>query len=409
MGCPIRLGYTVIETKLAMNIPFVDLKAQYHSIAEDVNRAITDVLENTDFILGRAVDEFEADFAAYCEADYAIGVDSGYSALELILRAYEIGPDDEVITAANTFVATAFAISTCGATPVLVDAHPVSYNLDPAKLEAAITPRTKAIMPVHLYGQPVDMDPILEIARRHDLKVIEDAAQGHGGRYHGRVVGSLGDAAAFSFYPGKNLGAYGDGGACVTNDAALADRLRLLRNLGQRVKYSHELKGFNRRLDTLQAAVLRVKLPHLETWNRERRRAAAAFTSGLQGLPLITPAHRPEIEPVYHLYVIQTDARAELQEALSNAGVATGMHYPKPIHLQPAYQELGYQLGDFPVAEALAEKILSLPIFPELTNDHIAFITEQIRKFFATQGELTTAVAVAKNPVASTGVLHSVS
>ncbi|HRW04904.1 MAG TPA: DegT/DnrJ/EryC1/StrS family aminotransferase [Caldilineaceae bacterium] len=365
-----------------MKIPFVDLKSQYLGIADEVQSAIADVLANTDFILGHAVEQFEEEFAAYCDTAYAIGVDSGYSALELIVRAYDIGPGDEVITAANTFVATVLAISNTGATPVLVDADPVTYNLDPEQLEAAITPRTKAIMPVHLYGQPVEMDPILTIARKHGLKVIEDAAQGHGGRYKGQAVGNLGDAAGFSFYPGKNLGAYGDGGAVTTNDPVLADKLRLLRNLGQRVKYNHEIKGFNRRLDTMQAAILRVKLPKLDCWNVERRRAAAEFTHRLQGLPIRTPACPSYIEPVYHLYVIQAEDRTALQETLTEAGVATGLHYPKPVHLQPAFADLGYQPGDFPVAEALAEKILSLPIFPELTNDAIAYITEQIRSYY---------------------------
>lgn len=365
-----------------MNIPFVDLKSQYRSIENEVNAAITDVLENTDFILGRAVGQFEEEFAAYCNTTYAIGVDSGYSALELILRAYDIGPGDEVITAANTFVATVFAISTCGATPVLVDADPVTYNLDPTKLEAAITPKTRAIMPVHLYGQPADMDPIVEIARRHGLQVIEDAAQGHGGRYKEQVVGTLGDAAAFSFYPGKNLGAYGDGGAITTNDSVLADRLRLLRNLGQRAKYHHEIKGFNRRLDTMQAAILRVKLSRLEQWNQERRRAATAYTTALQGLPVVAPLCPTDREAVYHLYVVQTDDREALGKHLNAANIATGLHYPKPIHLQPAYQDLGYEAGDFPVAEALSENILSLPIFPELTNEKIAYITEHIHTFF---------------------------
>jgi len=367
-----------------MKIPFVDLKSQYNAIAGEVHSAIADVLENTDFILGRAVDQFEEEFAAYCESAYAIGVDSGYSALELIVRAYDIGAGDEVITAANTFVATAFAIANTGAKPVLVDADPISYNIDPSKIEAAITPRTKAIMPVHLYGQPVDMDPILAVARNYNLKVIEDAAQGHGGRYKGQAVGNLGDAAAFSFYPGKNLGAYGDGGAITTNDPILADKLRLLRNLGQREKYNHEIKGFNRRLDTMQAAILRVKLSKLDRWNIERRRAASEYTRGLQGLPVVAPACPSVIEPVYHLYVIQTDDRAPLQEALTTAGIATGLHYPKPIHRQPAFADLDYQPGDFPVAEALAEKILSLPIFPELTNDAVAYITEQIQNFYCT-------------------------
>lgn len=375
-----------------MNIPFVDLKSQYHAIADDVHQAIAGVLENTDFILGRAVDQFEEEFAAYCETTYAIGVDSGYSALELIVRAYDIGPGDEVITAANTFIATVLAISNTGATPVLVDADPATYNIDPTKIEAAITSRTKAIMPVHLYGQPVEMDPILEIARKFDLKVIEDAAQGHGGRYKGRAVGSLGDAAGFSFYPGKNLGAYGDGGAVTTNDPVLADKIRLLRNLGQRTKYNHEIKGFNRRLDTMQAAILRVKLPHLDQWNTERRRVAAAYTNGLQGLPIVTPACPSYIEPVYHLYIVQVEDRDALQKQLNDAGIATGLHYPKPIHLQPAYQELGYQPGAFPVAENLAGQILSLPIFAELTNEAVTYITEQIRAFWKT-------VPMAETPV----------
>ena len=364
------------------NIPFVDLKSQYRSIEHEVNAAIADVLENTDFILGRAVTKFEEEFAAYCGTDYAIGVDSGYSALELILRAYGIGPGDEVITAANTFVATVFAISTCGATPILVDADPDTYNLDPAKLEAAITPRTRAIMPVHLYGQPAEMDPIVDIAHKHGLLVFEDAAQGHGGRYKGRRVGTLGDAAAFSFYPGKNLGAYGDGGAITTNNGAIADQLRLLRNLGQREKYNHEIRGFNRRLDTIQAAVLRVKLRYLDEWNAERRRVAAAYTTALQEFPVVTPACSSDKEAVYHLYVVQTDDREALGNHLNAANIATGLHYPKPIHLQAAYQDLGYTLGDFPVAEASAEKILSLPIFPELTNDAVSHITEHIHTFF---------------------------
>jgi len=364
-----------------MNIPFVDLKAQYRTIEGEVNAAIAQVLQNADFILGSAVDAFEAEFAAYCDADYAIGVDSGYSALELILRAYEIGPGDEVIAPANTFVATVLAVSNCGATPVLVDADPTTYNLDPTKIEAAITEKTRAIMPVHLYGQPADMDPIMAIARKHGLRVIEDAAQGHGAYYRGRRVGSLGDAAGFSFYPGKNLGAYGDGGAVVTNDPDLADRLRLLRNLGQRVKYHHEIKGFNRRLDTLQAAVLRVKLPYLDGWNAARRQAAAAYARHLAGLPVVTPACPADIEPVYHLYVLRTQQRDALQQQLKAANVATGLHYPTPIHLQSSYRELGHTQGDFPVTEQLAGEILSLPMYPELGEDAVAYVAETISQF----------------------------
>lgn len=376
-----------------MNIPFVDLKAQYHTIETEVNAAIAQVLQNADFILGSAVDAFEEEFAHYCDADYAVGVDSGYSALELILRAYDIGPGDEVIAPANTFVATVLAISNCGATPVLVDADPVTYNLDPQKLEAAITRSTRAIMPVHLYGQPADMDPIMAIARKHGLKVIEDAAQGHGGYYKGHRVGSLGDAAGFSFYPGKNLGAYGDGGAVVTNDPDLADRLRLLRNLGQRVKYQHEIKGFNRRLDTLQAAVLRVKLPYLDGWNAARRHAAAGYARQLAGLPVITPACPVEIEAVYHLYVIRTQNRDALQQRLKAAQIATGLHYPTPIHLQGSYHELGHVRSDFPVTEQLADEILSLPMYPELSDEAVAYVSETIAAFVGERNGLFAAVA----------------
>jgi dTDP-4-amino-4,6-dideoxygalactose transaminase len=365
-----------------MNIPFVDLKAQYRTIETDVNAAIADVLQRADFIMGEAVTDFEEEFAEYCHATFALGVDSGYSALELILRAYEIGPGDEVITAANTFVATALAVSNTGARPVLVDVDPQTYNLDPDKLEAAITPATRAIMPVHLYGQPADMDPLVEIARRHNLLVVEDAAQGHGARYKGRRTGALGDAAAFSFYPGKNLGAYGDGGAVVTNDPAIADRVRLLRNLGQRTKYDHQIKGFNHRLDTMQAAVLRTKLPHLDGWNAGRRRAAAEYNRLLAPLPMITPRVGAGNEHTYHLYVIRVRDRDGLQNHLKQAGVATGIHYPVPIHLQAAYRDLGYKQGDFPITETLADEILSLPIYAELTNDAVAYVAAAMADYF---------------------------
>jgi dTDP-4-amino-4,6-dideoxygalactose transaminase len=364
-----------------MNIPFVDLKAQYRTIERDVNAAVLNVMERADFILGQEVSKFEEEFADYCQTAYAVGVDSGYSALELILRAYEIGQGDEVITAANTFVATALTISNTGARPVLVDMDPTTYNLDPGKLEAAITPATRAIMPVHLYGQPADMDPILEIARRHGLLVIEDSAQGHGAYYKGRRAGALGDAAGFSFYPGKNLGAYGDGGAVTTNDPVIADRLRLLRNLGQRAKYDHQVKGYNHRLDTLQAAVLRVKLPHLDRWNAERRRVAAEYDRLLADLPVITPRVLPGAEAVYHLYVIRVRDREGLQNHLKKAGVATGIHYPVPIHLQAAYRDLGYKRGDFPITETLADEILSLPMYAELDNEAIAYVADAIAAY----------------------------
>lgn len=354
-----------------MNVPFVNLQSQYQSLQPEIDEAVLAVMARGDFIMGSAVARFEEAFAAYCGVEECVGVDSGYSALELILRAYDIGPGDEVITAANTFVATALAISNTGATPILVDCHPDTYNIDPAKIEAAITPDTKAIMPVHLYGQPADMDPIMELAERYGLKVVEDAAQGHGAFYKGRRVGSLGHAAAFSFYPGKNLGAYGDGGAVVTNDADMADKVRMLRNLGMRQKYHHEIKGFNMRLDTMQAAVLEVKLPHLDDWNAERRRVAAHYAAALAELPVVTPATLEGAEPVYHLYVIRIQDREALMAKLDEAGIACGLHYPIPIHLLPAYAELPYERGDFPVTEAYADEILSLPIFAELSEADI--------------------------------------
>ncbi len=368
-----------------MNIPFVDLQTQYQGLKPEVDAAVLAVMQRGDFVLGRAVAEFEKAFAEYCGAEYCVGVDSGYSALELIIRAYDIGPGDEVITAANTFIATTLAISNAGATPVLVDCDPETYNLDANKIEAAITSRTKAIMPVHLYGQTADMDAILAIARKHKLYVFEDAAQASGARYKGRMAGSLGDAAAFSFYPGKNLGAYGDGGAVTTNDADIAEKIRLLRNIGQKVKYFHEIKGFNNRLDTMQAAVLGVKLPHLDGWNENRRRAAAAYAEQLADLPMVTPPTADYAEHIFHLYVVRVENREPLMEYLKERGIATGLHYPIPIHLQPAYAELGHERGDFPVTEAYAETILSLPIFPELDEAKVAYVTNAIHDYFQSQ------------------------
>jgi dTDP-4-amino-4,6-dideoxygalactose transaminase len=364
-----------------MKIPFVDLKIQYQSIQDDVNSSLQEVMRRCDFVLGQDVKIFEEEFAAFCQVDHAIGVDSGYSALELILRAYGIGPGDEVITAANTFIATALAITNTGAKPVLVDIDPDTYNLDPTQLEEAITPATRALMPVHLYGQTADMGPIMHLAQQHGLRVIVDAAQAHGARYNGRRAGSLADAAAFSFYPGKNLGAYGDGGAVVTNDAQLAERIRMLRDLGMRVKYHHEIKGFNHRLDTMQAAVLRVKLRHLDDWNAARRQVARQYDDRLADSPIVIPSTPDWAEHIYHLYVIRTEDRDAMQKHLNQAGIASGLHYPIPIHLQPAYQELGYQEGDFPITEQYAKEILSLPMYPELTSDAIDYVTDTIKAF----------------------------
>ncbi|MCA9925388.1 MAG: DegT/DnrJ/EryC1/StrS family aminotransferase [Anaerolineales bacterium] len=365
-----------------MAIPFVDLQTQYQSIKDEVNPAVHRVLEKCDFVLGQAVKDFERDFAAYCEADYAIGVDSGYSALELALLGLGIGPGDEVITQANTFMATALAIHNVGATPVLVDIDPDTYLLDPNLLEAAITPATKGIMPVHLYGQPSDMDPMMAIAEKHNLIVVEDAAQGHGARYNGKRVGGLGHAAGFSFYPGKNLGAYGDGGAVVTNDPEVAEKVVMLRNLGMKVKYHHEIKGFNNRLDTMQAAVLGVKLRHLDAWNAGRRQAAAWYEELLADTPVVTPKTAVNAEHVFHLYVVRVPGNREaLMDSLQEAGIASGLHYPIPIHCQPAFAELPYQEGDFPITEAYSKTILSLPMFAELTREDVVTITDHIKRF----------------------------
>jgi len=370
-----------VTVTLARSVPFVDLHADYEALAEQIDAAIAGVLERSDFVLGSAVEEFEGSFAAYCEVDHAVGVDSGLSALELILKAYGIGPGDEVITPANTFISTAFAIDLCGARPVLVDIDPVSQNIDPGQVEAAITPATRAIMPVHLYGRPADMDAINSIAREHDLWVFEDACQAHGARYRGRRAGGLGDAAAFSFYPSKNLGAFGDGGMVVTRTPETAERIRMLRNLGTRSRNFHEIKGSNHRLDTLQAAILEAKLPHLDEANTARRAAASLYRALLNDLPLSLPAEAGDSEHSYHLFVIEVDDRDGLQRHLDGAGVATGIHYPTPIHLQPAFQDLGYSASDFPNAERSSRRILSLPMYPAIDAQSVAYTADAVRSF----------------------------
>lgn len=366
---------------MQMEIPFVDLASQYQALQTEVGDAIANVLQRRDFILGRDVGLFEEQFAAYCETQYAIGVDSGLSALQLGLQIFDIGQGDEVITAANTFIATALAISHTGAKPVLVDIDPETYNIDPRAIEAAITPNTKAIVPVHLYGQPADMDAVMEIAQRHGLVVIEDACQAHGARYKGKRAGSLGHLAAFSFYPGKNLGAYGDGGIIVTSDPVVAERARILRNYGQREKYHHVALGYNRRLDTLQAAVLITKLRYLDAWNDARRESAKRYEAALKHNDIIVPTTAAYAESVWHLYVIRVNDRESLQKHLATRGIATGIHYPIPIHLQPAYEQLGYVRGDFPITERYADEILSLPMFPELTAEAVEYIAEAIVEF----------------------------
>ena len=368
------------DTSLSGRIQFVDLPANYQSIKPEVDAAIGAVVARGDFILGQDVREFEKEFAAYCGAARCVGLANGTEALRLALLACGIGPGDEVITCAHTFIATVTAIIETGATPVLADADPRFYTLDPAKAAAAVTSRTRAILPVHLYGQPADMDPIFALAARHDLRVIEDACQAHGAAYKGRICGSLGDAAAFSFYPGKNLGAFGDAGAVTTNRAELADQVLLLRNYGQKVKYEHLCHGFNCRLDTIQAAVLRVKLKRLEAWNQSRRRAAALYDELLAGSNLITPLTAPYSRHVHHLYVVRVPDRPRFQAALDAAGIGNGIHYPVPVHLQPAHAGLGLGRGAFPVVESFMDEILSLPMFPEITEAQIRRVVQVCRQ-----------------------------
>jgi len=385
-----------------MNVPFVDLAGQYASVKEEIDGAIRDVLGRMDFILGRDVGLFEEEFAAYCEAEHGVGVDSGTSALELALRAAGIGQGDEVITAANTFMATALAISYTGAEPVLVDVDPSTYTIDPAAAERAVTEQTKAIIPVHLYGQAADMDSIMQIAGRHGLVVVEDACQAHGARYQGRRVGSLGHAAAFSFYPSKNLGAYGDGGMVVTDDDELARRVRVLRNYGQKEKNHHLTVGFNRRLDTLQAAILRAKLPHLSQWTALRQSHAALYDRLLESTGVVTPEVGANRDHVYHLYVIQVEQRDRLRAYLGDMGISTGIHYPVPIHLQPAYRSLGYGPGSFPVAEKCAAWILSLPMCAELTPEMITYVAGAVSSGYSDVWEEQLSLPVsARSPVSS--------
>ncbi len=365
-------------------IPFVDLVTQHATIQAEINNAIEQVLSRCNFILGSQVEEFEEAFARFIGAEYAIGVSSGLDALRLALMALNVGPGDEVIVPANTYIATALAVSAVGSRPVLVDCDPETYNVDVSLVPSAVTPRTKAIIPVHLTGQSTDMDPILEVANRHGLYVVEDAAQAHGTLYKGRACGSIGIAGCFSFYPGKNLGAYGDGGMVTTNDAQLAERLRRLRNYGQQAKYRHMEKGLNARLDTLQAAVLTVKLRHLPQWNEARAAHAEEYRTTLSGVgDLVFQRRAPYSTHIYHLFIVESEQREALQKYLDKAGVGTGIHYPVPIHLQQAYTDLEHRKGDFPEAERLAKRMLSLPMYPELQRNHIRQVVETIEDFFS--------------------------
>jgi dTDP-4-amino-4,6-dideoxygalactose transaminase len=361
-----------------MNVPLVDLKAQYRAIKPEIQAALDGVLESCAFASGPEVAAFEDEFAAYCQNKHAIAVNSGTSALHLALLAAGIGPGDEVITVPFTFVASVAAIYYVGAMPVYVDIHPLSFTMDTTQIEAAITERTKAIMPVHLYGQTADMAPIMEIARRHKLLVIEDAAQAHGAEYRGRRAGSLADMACFSFYPSKNLGAYGEGGAVVTDNAEFSRKIKMLRDWGTERKYEHQIKGYNYRMEGIQGAVLRVKLRHLPGWNEARRSKAAVYGSLLAGSAVGVPVEMPYARHVYHVYAVRTSGRDALQQILAGKGIQSAIHYPIPVHLQEAYREPHYGEGDFPVSEAAARELLSLPIYPELTREQIEYVCAAI-------------------------------
>jgi len=376
-------------------IAFVDLKAQYATIRTEVGEAIARVLDSCEFTLGSEVAAFEHEFAAYCQAEHGIGVNTGTSALHLALLAAGVGPGDEVVTTPFTFVATVSAICYTGAKPVFVDIDPRSFTIDGNAIEAAISDRTKAIIPVHLYGQPADMAPIMATARRQGLVVIEDACQAHGAEYAGRRTGSLGDLACFSFYPGKNLGAYGEGGMVVTGNAEYARTIRMLRDWGAERKYHHVLKGYNYRLEGIQGAVLRVKLRHLDRWTQARRTAADWYRGLLDGSGVQLPDEMSYARHVYHVYAIRSPRRQAWQELLLAQGIQTGIHYPVPVHLQPAFADLGYRAGSFPHAEKAADEVLSLPMYPELAFDQCEIVSRAVRKLATTSQDLVTAGAAA--------------
>lgn len=366
---------------MTVNIPFLDLTAPYQELKEELDEAYQRVMYSGWYILGREVESFEEEFSSFCGVDYCIGVGNGLEALHLILRAMDIGPGDEVIVPANTYIATWLAVSHSGATPIPVEPDARTYNIDPNRVETAVTDRTKAVLPVHLYGQSADMDAINDLAKKYSLKVIEDAAQAHGSGYKGRRIGGLGDAAGFSFYPGKNLGALGDGGAITTNDGNLAEKIRGLRNYGSKKKYFNDIKGFNSRLDELQAALLRVKLRYLDQWNDRRKKIAKLLNKNISHSELILP-HVPEwADPVWHLYVVRCRNRTELQDDLTRRGIGTLIHYPVPAHLQKAYADNNFIKGNFPITELMAKEVLSLPIGPHLRDDQVEFMVDSLNEF----------------------------
>ncbi len=366
---------------MTQSIPLVDLRAQYAAIQPAIDAAIQEVISTTSFVMGPAVRRFEEAFASFCGVEQCVGVSNGTAALELALRALDVAPGDEVITASHTFIATAEAISNVGAKPVFVDIDPDTYTMDAVAAAAAITPATRVLLPVHIYGQPANMTAMNQLAEAHGLAVIEDAAQAHGATWQGAAAGNLATVACFSFYPGKNLGAYGDAGAVTTNDESIAERVRLLRNHGRRSKYIHDIVGTNERIDTLQAAILDAKLPYLAGWTAARQRLAARYNQLLADCEVVLPVVANEATSAWHLYVIRTPQRDALLTYLKAHGVEAGIHYPVPLHLQPAYAHLGYQQGDFPVTEAVADSCLSLPLYPEMTDSQQGYVVEQIRMF----------------------------
>ena len=361
------------KTKPAMEVPYFDLTAQYELLRAEITAAIDDVCGKAAFILGEQVEQFEHGFAEYCGVKHCVALNSGTSALHLALLAAGIGAGDEVITTSDTFIATAEAIHYTGATPVFVDIHPSTANIDPAQIEKAITPRTRAIIPVHLYGRPADLDAIAEIAHRRRLTLIEDACQAHGARYHGKRVGGFGQSAAFSFYPGKNLGAYGEGGALTTNDDEIAKLARSLRSHGETSRYQHAYIGYNYRMDGFQGAVLNVKLEHLDEWTAKRQEYAALYRQLLADAPVDLPEDAPDVDCVYHLFVVYVNQRDKVRSELADRGVQTAVHYPKPVHLQGAFQHLGYHPGSLPHAERACERVLSMPIFPEMSREQVEY------------------------------------
>lgn len=363
-----------------MKVPFIDFSQQYQTIKDEIDAGLRDVFEKGSFILGPQEKKFEEDFARYCEVAYGVGVNSGTDALYLALAAFDINVGDEVILPTHTFIATALCVSYTGAKPVFVDIEDETYNMDPAALKKAITKKTKVIIPVHIYGQAANIQDIRDIARENNLKVVEDAAQAHGATYRSKKIGALGDVACFSFYPTKSLGAFGDGGMVVTNDQEVYEKLLMLRDYGRKGRYEHKIKGYNSRLDTVQAVVLAAKLKHLDQWNQMRNKQAARYGQLLRDVPgVVTPPVKDDRTHVFQTYAVRVKNRDKVMEGLKEKGVGVLIHYPIPLHLQEAYQELGYRRGDFPVAEAVADEILSLPMFPHITEEQVAYVSRELK------------------------------